>query len=172
MEYIDIKYNELSDRALGQLEKGVFLTTKVGNKVNTMTIAWGGLNFVWNKSIFIVYVRYSRETYNMIETANEFTVSIPLIKDLSKELTYCGTESGRDYDKIKECNLKLMNSRKINTPILADCELHFECKIIYKHPLEPSSILDTIKNKHYKNDDFHVVYYGEIVDSYKLKGEK
>ena len=108
----------------------------------------------------------------MLEESDEFAVNIPLNKDLRKELGFCGTKSGRNHDKIKEANLKLLDSRKVSTPILADCDLHYECKVIYKQAMEPNSIPDTIKNRYYSSNDFHVVYYGEIIDSYLLKGEK
>lgn len=170
--YIDIKFNEYADKMLNQLTKGVFMTTKKGDKVNTMTIAWGSVSFVWNKPIFMAFVRYTRDTYQMVEHANEFTISIPLDKDLKKELSYCGSKSGRDYDKIKECNLKLRDARIINTPILADCEMHYECKVIYKQAMEPGNILQSVKDRYYSTNNYHVVYYGEIVDSYLLKGEK
>ncbi len=170
--YIDIKFNEYADQALEQLSKGIFLTTKNGDKINTMTIAWGSISFVWGKPVFMVFVRYTRDTYKMVEQANEFTISIPFDQALEKELAYCGSKSGRDYDKIKECNLKLADARVINTPILADCIQHYECKVIYKQAMEPGNIIQGVKDRYYSKDDYHVVYYGEIVDSYLIKGEK
>lgn len=172
MEYLDLKYNEYATQMDTQLQKGAFLTTKVGEKVNTMTIGWGGINIVWNKSVFIAYVRYSRDTYNMLEQANEFTISVPLENNLRKELGYCGSKSGRDYDKIEECDLTLVKGRKVNTPVIGECELHYECKVIYKQAMEPGNILNSIKEHHYSTNDYHMIYYGEILDSYILKGVK
>ena len=172
MKYESIKYNELSERMLEQLRIGAFITTKVGDKVNTMTIAWGGINIIWNKPIFVAYVRYTRDTYDMMEKANEFTVNVPLDNDLRKELTYCGTKSGRDYDKVKECNLTLVEGRTIKTPIISDCELNYECKIIYKQAMEPGMVPIDVKERYYKGHNYHMIYYGEILDSYTIKGEK
>lgn len=171
MEYIDLRYNELADKALKALEKGAFMTTKVNEKVNTMTIAWGGINFVWHEKVFVAYVRYSRDTYEMLNNTNEFTISVPLENNLKKELAYCGTKSGRDVNKIEECNFNMLNSRKISTPVIGDCELHYECKVIYKQAMEPGNIKDDILKKYYSNNDFHVIFYGEIVDSYMIKGD-
>lgn len=171
MEYKTIEYNELSTKMLTQLQKGAFLTTKVGDKVNTMTIAWGGINVVWNKHLFVVYVRYTRDTYQMMEKGHEFTVSVPLENDLRKALGFCGTKSGRDYDKIKECDLTLVPGRVIDTPVLKECELHYECKVVYKQAMEPGMVPKEIKERYYSNNDYHVIYYGEIVDSYIIKGE-
>jgi len=172
MEYQSIKYNELSDRMFEQLRKGAFFTTKVGNKVNTMTIAWGGINIVWNKPFFVAYVRFSRDSYQMVEESDEFTISVPLEKDLRKELAYCGTKSGRDVDKIEDMKLNISPGRVLKTPILSDCELHYECKVAYKLPMGQGLIPQDVKQRYYNNKDYHMIYYGEIVDSYIIKGEK
>ncbi len=169
--YKDLRYNELSKEMLEQLEKGAFLTTKVKDKINTMTIAWGGINYVWGKPVFVTYVRYSRDTYEMMENGQEYTINVPLNNNLKKELGFCGTKSGRDYDKINECGFTLLEGRTIKTPVIAECELHFECKIIYKQAMEPGMIPKEIKERYYSNNDYHVIYYGEITDSYLLKGE-
>ena len=171
MKYQDIAFNELSSEMLEQLGKGAFITTKVGNKVNTMTIAWGGLAVVWNKKVFVAYVRYTRDTYDMLEKSQEFTISVPLEKDLKKEQGFCGTKSGRDYDKIKECGLNTIKGRKMETPILSDCELHYECNVIYKQAMEPGMIPEDVKKRFYGDHNYHMIYYGEIVDSYTIKGE-
>jgi flavin reductase (DIM6/NTAB) family NADH-FMN oxidoreductase RutF len=171
MEYQNIKYNELSKEMFEQLKKGAFITTKVEEKVNTMTIAWGGINVIWNRNVFTAYVRYTRDTYKMLENGVAFTISVPLKKNLNDELVYCGSKSGRDYDKIKECNLKLAKGRSVDVPVLADCELHYECKVIYKQAMEPGLIPTEIKDRFYKQNNYHVMYYGEIVDSYLIKGE-
>lgn len=171
MTYTTMQFYEQSTEMLDQLKKGAFLTTKKNGKVNTMTIAWGGINFVWTKPVFVVYVRYTRDTYEMLKDNDEFTVSVPLSSDLRKELMYCGTKSGRDTDKIKDCNLTLVKGRKLETPIIKECDLHYECKIIYKQAMEPNTLINEVKSRHYNNNNFHMIYYGEIVDVYQIKGE-
>jgi flavin reductase (DIM6/NTAB) family NADH-FMN oxidoreductase RutF len=148
------------------------MTTKVNDKVNTMTIAWGGINIVWNKKVFVAYVRYSRNTYDMLSETDEFTISIPLNNELNKELGYCGTKSGKDTNKIKDCKLNTIPGRKIKTPIISDCDMHYECKVIYKQAEEPNNIPKEIIKKYYPNNNFHVIFYGEIVDSYKIEREQ
>lgn len=161
-----ISFNERSKEALEQIIKGAFLTVKDGDRVNTMTIGWGNIGIVWNKPIFMVAVRYSRYTYNLLENSKEFTVSIPINKDLKKELAYCGRYSGRDVDKFKECNLTTVEGQKISAPIIGECDLHYECKVVYQQAMEPATLSKDIKDKFYTNNDFHVLYFGEIVDSY------
>lgn len=164
-----INYNEYSSEALEQLKKGAFLTVKDGNEANTMTIGWGTIGYIWNKPIFMVAVRYSRHTYKLLENAKEFTVSIPLNNNLKKELSYCGTKSGRDVNKFEECNLSILEGQKVSTPIIGECELHYECKVVYQQAMEPSVLDKDIKNRNYPNNDYHVLYFGEILDTYLLK---
>lgn len=164
-----LNYNEYSKEALEQLKKGAFLTVKDNNRVNTMTIGWGNIGFIWGKPIFMVLVRYSRYTYNLIDKSKEFTISIPINKDLRKELAYCGTHSGRDVDKFKECNLTILDGQKISTPIIGECELHYECKVVYQQTMEPGTLDNDIRNKNYSDNDYHVMYFGEILDSYILE---
>lgn len=171
MKYIDLNYHDESQNMFPQLRVGAFMTTKKGDKVNTMTIAWGGINIVWNKPLFVAYVRYSRDTYEMLKNNDEFTISVPYKGTLKDELIFCGTKSGRDYDKIKECNLSLVVGRKVNTPVIKECEIHYECKVIYKQAMEPNNITEEISKRYYSNNNFHVIFYGEIVDSYIIKGE-
>ncbi|NLK22309.1 MAG: flavin reductase family protein [Epulopiscium sp.] len=162
----DVGYNEYAKQLLEQLPKGAFLTTKTDKDTNTMTIGWGNIGFMWKKPIFTVMVRYSRYTYDIIEKNSEFTISIPLKGQLKKELGFCGTKSGRDIDKFKECNLKISKGKVIDTPIIDGCNLYYECRIVHKQTIEPGLLDSLINKKSYSNHDYHVIYYGEILASY------
>lgn len=166
MEIERVGYNQLSAEALKQIEKGAFLTVKHKDEINTMTIGWGSISYIWGMPIFMVAVRYSRHTYRLIDRAKEFTVSIPLSNDLRKALGYCGTKSGRDVNKFEECNLTAVDGQKISTPIIGECELHYECQVVYQQAMEPATLDEGIKDKFYPTDDYHVLYFGKIVDSY------
>jgi len=148
--------------------KGAFLTVKTGELVNTMTIAWGNIGYEWNIPVFSVLVRRSRYTFELIEKAKDFTVSIPLSENLKDELMFCGTKSGRDYDKFKECDLKLKKSNQVESPIIEECELHYECEIVGKAPLIPNLLNDYLRDTVYRGNDYHTIYYGKILDTYKL----
>ncbi len=163
---MDIKFNELSKEMLQQLQKGTFLTVKNGDKLNTMTIGWGSIGIMWNKPILMVPVRYSRYTHTLIEQAKDFTVSVPLKGDMSAELAYCGTKTGKNIDKLKVLGLTVVESKNVNTPIIGECQLHFECKIVYKQAMDSKMIDSEIKTLNYPNDNLHVLYYGEIVSCY------
>lgn len=147
-------------------KRGAFLTVKSSDKVNTMTISWGNVGYEWGRPVFTVMVRTSRYTHSLIEDSSEFTVSIPLKNDLKQALSICGTKSGRNVDKFKEANISLKDGRTVSTPVIGECKLFYECKIVYKQHMNPELLADDIKNTSYINEDYHTIYYGEIVDCY------
>jgi len=161
-----LAYNRMAYDALEQLKKGAFLTTSSNGEVNTMSIAWGNIGFMWQKEVFTVMVRPSRHTYSLIEQSDNFTVSIPIYEDLSKQIRYCGTTSGKDENKIKNLGLQLKPSQVVETPIIGECSLHYECRIIASQALTPASLDKEIKGKSYGQGDYHTLYYGEIVACY------
>lgn len=163
---VNIQFNELSKEMLAQLQKGAFLTVKNDEILNTMTIGWGSLGYIWNIPVVMVPVRYSRYTYELIENTDEFTVSVPLKGDMATELGFCGSKSGRDVDKFKELNMTAKAAQVIETPIIEECELHFECKIVYKQAMDPKLLDREIDDTRYPNNNYHVLYYGEIKACY------
>ena len=116
---------------------GLFLTAKHESRFNTMTIGWGGITRFWNKPIMIVPVRLSRHTYQLLDKSKEFTVSVPLEKNLLRELSYCGTHSGRNENKYEATGLTPIPGKAVAVPIIAQCELHLECKVVYQQTIDP-----------------------------------
>lgn len=164
----EIKYNELSKEALEVLSKGAFLTTKASDEVNSMTIAWGSIGYMWHKPIFMAMVRKQRHTYKMIEASNEFTVTIPC-EDMKEEVAFLGSKSGRDMDKLAELNIKTIKGQVIDTPVLDIKGTHYECKVVYKREMTEENLDSNIDSKAYANKDYHTLYFGEIVASYVLE---
>ena len=144
-------------------ESRVLLVSQVKQgSPNVMAIGWGQAGIIWRKPVFTVLVRPSRYTYELIEEAGEFTVNIvpAQLKDL---VQYCGSVSGRNHDKFKEKGMTAIPSSKIKTPIIRECILHYECKIIYKNDLISSELEPSIVTGFYPSGDFHRLYFGEIL---------
>lgn len=155
------------------MKPGILLTTKAGDKVNTMTIGWGHIGIEWGKPIFVAYVRETRFTRQMLERCGEFTVNVPYGNVDTKILGYCGTKSGRNVDKIKEGNLTLEESDVISVPGIKELPLTLECKVIYKQKQDLSAMPADVIDHHYPADstgfqDYHYAFYGEIVNAYLI----
>lgn len=151
---------------LQQLPLGAFLTVKSGEQINTMTIGWGSMGFIWNRPIMMVMVRYSRHTHGLIKQAADFSVSVPVGGHHKKALSGTGNTSGRDIDKFKTFGLTARAARSIESPVIDNCGLIYECRILYKHTMEPGLFDPVLDDRYYKDHDYHVLYYGEIVDTY------
>lgn len=43
---------------------------------------------------------------------------------------YLGSHSGREEDKFSKFNIKVEEGIKVNAPLLADCPINIECKVV------------------------------------------
>lgn len=147
---------------------GCLLVSGTIEKANVMTIGWGLIGRLWGRPVFMVAVRPSRHTHKFIEETGEFTVNIPK-KGMEEVAEYCGTVSGRDHDKFKEQALTLEKGKKVASPIISDCGIHYECKVIYKTKFIPDDVPKKVAGQYYRSGDYHTVYFGEIVAVYADK---
>jgi len=140
----------------------LLVSTSKDGKPNVMTIGWGFIGVIWYKPVFVVAVRPSRYTYKLIEETGDFTVNVPT-EDMSDIVEYCGTVSGRDHDKFKEKNLKAVPSKYVKSPIIEQCPINYECKVIYKTDLDSSKVPKEVVSSFYSAGDYHTLYFGEIL---------
>lgn len=66
-------------------------------------------------------------------------------------------------------NLTLEESEIISVPGIKELPLTLECRVIYKQVQELSRLEKVYKEKYYSEDtpgDYHIAYYGEIVNAY------
>ncbi|WP_369703401.1 flavin reductase family protein [Clostridium moutaii] len=166
-----MEFTENMDQTIKNISKGrAFLTSKYNGKVNTMTIGWGSIGVIWRKPVFTVLVRESRYTREFIESSGEFTVSVRFDDDMKKAFSICGTKSGRDIDKFKECGLQILPGKSLNSPVIDGCNMYYECKIIYKRNMDKKLLSEEVDLDCYggtNEGDYHTIYYGEIVNCYQ-----
>lgn len=162
MHHLD--YMAIADKAMEQIRNGAFLTVQAGDELNVMTIGWASLGFLWGRPMMMIMVRKSRHSFRIIEKSSEFTVTVP-VTDMSSQLEFCGSKSGKNHDKFKECGLKIFPSEKVRTPIIDIPGIHFECKIVYSSSINPENLIDSYKHL-YPAKDYHSLYFGEIAYCY------
>lgn len=163
---VKVDYNEYLPKVVEQLGSGGLFLTSGTKEPNAMVIGWGSVGIYWKKPVFIVPVRLSRFTHDLIEETGEFTVSIPF-GDMKKELAFCGSKSGRDVDKFKELNLTPVPGQHVKVPVIEECDLFYECKVIYKQDMNLEALEEISNNRYYASGDPHTMYYGEILACYK-----
>ncbi|MDP3142365.1 MAG: flavin reductase [Candidatus Omnitrophota bacterium] len=161
----NLNYLKVAEKTIRQIQKGAFLVVKSGNKMNVMTIGWATIGYLWRRPAMMILVRNSRHTFKIIEKTDNFAVSVPL-KDMARAIEFCGTKSGRDFNKFKECHLKTRKAQTIATPILDIPGIHIECRIVYRSAMNPKFLIKEY-NYLYPKKDFHTLYFGEILACYQ-----
>jgi len=142
---------------------GALLVSKaINTNPNIMAIGWGTIGFIWKKPVFIVLVRPSRYTYELIIKSGEFTVNIPY-PSMKNIVDFSGSHSGRKIDKFKKLGLIQIPSRSINVPIIQECAINYECRVLHYNEVNPAILPPEIINEYYHEDDYHRVFFGEIL---------
>lgn len=106
----------------------VVLVTCGHEQPNIITLAWVGT--LCSEPILVgIGVRPSRYSHDLIKTTGEFAVNIPTA-DMVEIVDYCGHVSGRDVDKFVACSLTPEPASAIKTPLIAQCPINLECKVV------------------------------------------
>jgi flavin reductase (DIM6/NTAB) family NADH-FMN oxidoreductase RutF len=130
-------------------------------RFNTMTVGWGGMGCMWNKPMAMVVVRPQRYTREFMDRYPDFTIC-HLPTQYGETLTYCGSHSGRDVDKIAQCGLSPLPSTKVGSPGFAEADLIIECTKMYFDDFNPEHFLGGFIEGNYPSKDYHRLYLGEI----------
>lgn len=127
---------------------------------NTMTVSWGGLGTLWNKSVATVYVRPNRYTYQYMESNDYFTVSF-YPEEYRKDLALLGKLSGRDGDKVAKTTLSPVNLGDSVT--FAQARRTLLCRKLYAQDLDPKVIPQEVMDSAYVKEPVHRMYIGEVI---------
>ena len=151
---------------------GILLVTESkSGKPNAMTIGWGLLGTMWRRPMFTVAVRLSRYTHKLMEESDSFTVCLPT-PEMNDWADFCGNNSGRDVDKFKELGMTASKGSSVKAPYIAESPVHYECKIIYRNPMNAGQLKKEVESEVYPNMDLHVLYYGEVKGVYATNDAK
>jgi flavin reductase (DIM6/NTAB) family NADH-FMN oxidoreductase RutF len=129
---------------------------------NCMTVGWGGFGVMWGRPLAMIVVRPTRHTWLFTEKWDSFTLSA-FPEDRREALSYLGSHSGRDGDKIAASGLTPVASRMVASPGFDEAELIVECRKMYFQDLDPSHFLDPSIEESYPKKDYHRMYFGQIV---------
>ncbi len=160
--FIEIRTEELNKNPF-ELIGGdwMLVTAKKENKVNTMTASWGGMGIMWNKNVAYTVLRPQRYTKEFVDGSDTFSLSF-LGKDYKKILSYLGTVSGRDEDKISKSGLKVVYEG--GTPYFEESDLVLICRKLYSQELDTKGFIDgKLDGENYPKKDYHTLYISEIL---------
>lgn len=132
---------------------------------NVMVASWGFVGVMWGKKVYVAPIRDSRYTKELLDKTGQFTVSVPSAGSMKSELAFCGTKSGRDFDKWKETGMQKVPAKVVDGVVVGGCERYFECRVIGVLPMGDMDIGQV--EKWYADGDKHNFYFGEIVAEYR-----
>ena len=165
MEFREIDIKDFRTNPFESIGKEWMLITAqapVNGKMtaNTMTAAWGGMGYLWNKNAAFIFVRPQRYTKEFIDSSTHFSLSF-FGGEKKNELTYLGRVSGRDEDKIAASGLHLTYLEDV--PCFEEASNVMICRKMYRQTLNENCFIDKdVLNASYPDHDFHDVYVGEI----------
>ncbi|MHA1781040.1 MAG: flavin reductase family protein [Candidatus Thorarchaeota archaeon] len=105
----------------------VLLSVKSGDNTNIITLSWIA-NICSDPPTVAVGIRPSRYSYDLLKKAQDFVLNIPS-SDQLESVIFCGTKSGRDYAKFRECGFTEFPSSKVRSPMIKECPINIECTI-------------------------------------------
>ena len=143
---------------------GLFVTCGI-EPHNVMSTHWGTLGTMWNRDVFVLHVRESKLSHEIIAKTGSFAVCMP-IKDMRDEIVLCDHLSGFKTNKFDELHLHPKRARHIESYVLAECGLVLECRVILSADMTKEQLDPTLFGDMYAQKDFHTLYFGEILDCY------
>ena len=161
-DFREINPYEIMENPFKLLNKDwALVTVKNKDKENPMTISWGGLGIMWNKPVAFTFIRPQRFTYSLLENNDYYTISF-FDDEYKDALKFCGSKSGRDYDKTKEIKLTPCYDQK--APYYKEAKLVLVCKKMYNQLLAKENVIaeeDILST--YTANDYHKMYISEII---------
>lgn len=158
----EIDFTQVKDNVVDLIKNNWGLVTAGDSEaLNTMTVSWGAIGELWGKDMATVYIRPQRYTEQFLNKKDYFTLSFYRPEDKKRIHGVCGSKSGRDVDKIKECNITPCYDEK--APYFKEARLVLVCRKMAKGRFDPAEFIDSsIVDDWYEQKDFHFIYYGAI----------
>lgn len=163
-----INFEELNINPYKAIAKDWMLITAGTDSYNTMTASWGQMGSLWGhgggRQVVTIYVRPTRYTKEFVENNEYFSLSF-FDEEYRKDLSYLGTVSGRDEDKVSKTKLTPCINEKAT--YFNEAKLVLICRKLYKQDIKEECYTDKdIIDDNYPLKDFHTMYIGEIVETY------
>lgn len=140
----------------------MLVTAGTKEHCNTMTASWGGLGVLWGRPSATAYIRPQRYTKEFLDRNEYFTLSF-LPEGQRAALNLCGSKSGRDTDKVRECGFTVLTGQG-GAPYFDQAETVLVCRKRFVQLMDEVAIPQDVKETFYAQKDYHYLYIGEIVE--------
>ncbi len=164
MSFKKIGIEDLSGNVFREIgEEWMLVSAEKEGVVNTMTASWGGMGVLWKENVAFVFIRPQRYTYEFTEESEYMTLSF-FGGDHKKELSYLGTHSGRDEDKVAAVDFH--HTKVDGHPTFEEAEKVFVCRKLYSDMIKEDCFIDKSMLSCYEKKDYHRVYVVKVETVY------
>ena len=144
-------------------DQWMLITAGTAEQCNTMTASWGGLGVLWGGPAATCDIRPQRYPTACVDREEYVTLSF-FDASYRPQLALCGSKSGRDVDKVKECGFTVKTA-ECGAPYFEEASLVLVCRKRFVQSMDPQLIPDDVKERWYPQKDYHTMYIGEIVEA-------
>lgn len=161
--YKQIKPDKIPGNIIKMLNEDWMLITAGNDKqFNMMTASWGGLGVLYGKPTAICFINPTRYTYQLMEQNDTYTLTF-YTEAYREALQYCGSNSGRDTDKVKGSGLTPVTT-PVGSKAFAEAWLIIECRKLVGQSLSYDGLFDEEVKTEWMGKQLHKMYIGEIIN--------
>ncbi|NOX37832.1 MAG: flavin reductase family protein [Calditrichaeota bacterium] len=124
-----------------------------GGRPSGMIAGWN-MKCSYDPPLFAVALSKTGYTHRLIRESGEFVIAVPN-KGLQSAVEFFGSTHGDQVDKFKETGLATLPARHIQSPLIRDATINFEC----------------VLEKEVDSGD-HIIFIGRILEAYVNEGKK
>lgn len=162
MGYREITPEEITGNPFEKIgRQWMLVTAEKEGKINTMTASWGGMGVLWRKNVVFVFIRPQRYTKEFVDANEKFTLSF-YGPEHKEKLSYFGTVSGRDENKIEKAGFTPASFG--GAPAFDQAELVLTCKKLYAQEIDSGCFMKDsgCDAECYPSKDYHTMYVAEV----------
>lgn len=124
----------------------VLVGSHVDGKPDFAAVAWTGVA-ASNPPAISIALQHHRYSLKGIYQNYTFSINIPS-RELVKETDYCGLVSGKDTDKVKDCNFRVFYGNLETAPLIEECPINLELEVVHilnmgSHALVVGKVVET-----------------------------
>lgn len=143
-------------------EDWMLITAGTKDKFNMMTASWGGLGMLFGKPTLTCYINPTRYTYQLMEKNDTYTLTF-YTEAYREALQYCGTNSGKNTDKVKGSGLSPITTPE-GSQAFSEAWLIIECRKLVSQSITPEGISNEKVKEEWAGKQLHKMYIGEIIN--------
>ena len=161
-------YKQLSpDKIPGNIikmlnEDWMIITAGTDEKFNMMTAGWGGMGVLYGKPLAICFINPLNYTYQFMETSDTYTFTF-YTEAYREALLYCGSNSGRDTDKVKGSGLTPITTPS-GSKAFSEAWLIIECRKLVGQSLNHDTLFDDKVKAEWTGKQLPKMFIGEIIN--------